>query len=168
MLDPITASNPNLERVPDGEPNPFACPDGWFRTKGCPKTRIADSARVSGSAMVCDSAMVYDSATVYGSAMVSGSVMVYESAMVSGSARVSGSKLKGHALYAWAVRWPLSFVSKSVVRIGCQEHPLAAWLARGENAIPWSKHCTPDERKAIVALIKALAAHEALGNTWAD
>ena len=137
MTDPITAANPNLKRVPDSEDNPYQCPDGWYRTKGHPKTRIAGSARVYDSAQVC------------------------------GSARVCGSALVGNAVYAFAIKWPASLCAKGTVIVGCQQHPITEWLKTGKSLIPWDAHCTKAEKKIIQDIIRTFAAQEKLGNTWA-
>ena len=143
-IDPNHPSkNKNLEPVPKNEPVPYPSEHGWYRTKGHPNTRI------EGSAQVCGDAKVYDSAWVFG------------------SAQVCGGKLIGRALYASALRYNLSLQSPGVVSIGCETHLIKDWIKPGKSKVPWEQyHITPAQRRAIVALIKAIQMQEKLGETW--
>jgi hypothetical protein len=54
-----------------------------------------------------------------------------------------------------------------VISIGCETHPIKDWIKPGKTKVPWERHgITPAQRRAIVALIKAIQMQEKLGETW--
>ena len=139
----LVKNNPRFIPLPKEVAPPFKSAHGWYIL---PSER---GIRVEGSVWV------------YGDAQVSGNARVY------GDARVYGGKLIGHALMVQTYAWAAHLAAPGIVAIGCQVHPIVEWLRPRSRVILWGAHCTPAERRAIQRAVRALAAMEKLGHTWA-
>ena len=125
------ASNDTWHQHPNGY--------GWVENTAyvADTAYVGPDAQVSGNALVYGNSRVSGNARVYGNALVSGNAWVSDNARVYGTAEVSGTSLvygdswDSSPLQIQGSRHFLNMATKTILRIGCQEHTIQWWLDNG-------------------------------------